>query len=86
MPPKEKNMRALIVIVVLAVVLGYVGWVQFSSPDGDPTIRVDTEKVKQDTSAMVEKSKEIAGDAAKNIDAAAKKIDSSIDGEPAGNE
>ena len=61
-------MRALIVIVLLAVVLGLVGWVTYSTPDGDPTIRVNTEKVKQDTSEIVERSK-------RAIDATSERID-----------
>ncbi|TWU25420.1 hypothetical protein Pla52o_17210 [Novipirellula galeiformis] len=62
-------MRALIVVVVLLVILGLVGWVRYSSPNGDPTLRVDTEKVKEDTSAIVEKSKQAVDDAARKIDA-----------------
>ncbi len=67
--------RAVIVIVLLLLVLGLFGWIQFQSPDGDPTIRVDADKVQQDTSEIVEKSKQV-------IDSAAEKIDASIDREP----
>lgn len=65
-------MRALIVIAVLVALLVWAGWLQFSSPNGDPTLRVDTDKVRHDTSNMVEKSKEA-------VDSAAQKIDASID-------
>lgn len=68
-------MRALIVIVVLLLILAAVGWLKFSTPSGDPTLRVDTEKVRQDTSTIVEKSKEA-------VDSAAQKIDASIDNKP----
>ncbi|MCC7335044.1 MAG: hypothetical protein IT422_08105 [Pirellulaceae bacterium] len=68
-------MRALIVIVILLLILAAVGWLKFSSPNGDPTLRVDTEKVRQDTSTIVEKSKQA-------VDHAAEKIDASIDSEP----
>ena len=68
-------MRAVIAIVLLLLILGFVGWVQFSSPDGDPTIRVDKEKIKQDTSEIVEKTKQA-------VDSAAGKIDASIDPGP----
>ena len=67
-------MRAVVAIVLLLLVLGFVGWVQFSSPNGDPTIRVDTEKIKQDTSEIIEKTKE-------TVDGAAEKIHASIDEE-----
>ncbi len=60
-------MRVVIVVLVLVLILGLVGWLRFSSPNGDPTIRVDTEKVKQDTSEMVEKSKQAFDGAAENI-------------------
>lgn len=70
-------MRAVVIIAVLLVVFGLVGWVQFSTPDGDPTMRVDSDKVRQDTSVIVEKSKQA-------IDSAAEKIDASIDRDPVG--
>lgn len=63
-------MRALIVILLLVVVLGLVGWVQFSSPDGDPTIRVDTDKVKRDTAEVVDKSKQVFDDVTQEVDEA----------------
>ncbi len=62
-------MRVFIVIVLLLLILGLVGWIQFSSPDGNPTIRVDTGKVKEDTAVIVEKSKQAVDHAAETIDA-----------------
>lgn len=79
---RDDPMRAIIVIAVIVLVLGLVGWLRFSSPDGDPTIRVDTEKVRQDTSAIVEKSKEAVDGAARSIDRAAENVDASVDREP----
>ncbi len=61
-------MRALVVIVVLLLILAIAGWIQLGAPDGDPTIRVDTDKVKQDTSSLVDRSKRVVQDAAENID------------------
>jgi hypothetical protein len=52
------SMRVLIVVAVLLLICGLVGWVQYSSSDGNPTIHVDTEKVKQDTASIIEKSKQ----------------------------
>jgi len=60
-------MRALIIIILLLLVLGFVGWLQFSNPDGDPTIRVNTEKVKQDTTTIIEKSKNALDNASENL-------------------
>lgn len=61
-------MRAVLIVVVLVLILVAVGWVRFFSPDDDPTMQVDTEKVQEDTSAFVEESKRIVGGAADAID------------------
>ena len=58
-------MRAILLIVVILVVLALVGWVSFSTPDGDPTLRIDADKVKQDTAVIVEKSKQALDNVAK---------------------
>ncbi|MDV6034857.1 MAG: hypothetical protein F9B45_33155 [Phycisphaera sp. RhM] len=68
-------MRAIVGIAILLLVLAWVGWVQFSSPEGDPTMRVDTDRVRQDTAVIVEKSKQV-------IDETAEKVDASLDTEP----
>ncbi|SMP59175.1 hypothetical protein SAMN06265222_106178 [Neorhodopirellula lusitana] len=61
-------MRALIIAGVIIVVLVLVGWLRFSSPEGDPTIRVDTDRVKQDTSNIVEKAKDAASEVERRAD------------------
>ncbi|HBJ35708.1 MAG TPA: hypothetical protein DDZ51_13375 [Planctomycetaceae bacterium] len=61
-------MRAVLIIAFLVLILVAIGWLRFFSPDGDPTVQVDTEKVQEDTSAFVEQSKRVAGDAAEAID------------------
>ena len=68
-------MRAILVIVVLVLVLAWVGWLSLSTPDGNPTLQVNTDKVKADSAVIVEKSKQA-------IDNVANKIDDS--GEPQG--
>lgn len=68
-------MRAVIIVLVIVLILAAVGWLQFSSPNGDPTLRVDTDKVKQDTTGIVEQSKQA-------IDRTAEAVDASIDREP----
>ncbi|WDQ16340.1 hypothetical protein [Rhodopirellula sp. P2] len=72
-------MRALIFVVAIVLLMAVVGWLRFTSDDGDPTVRVDTDKVRQDTSSLVETSREAADGAAKAIDRAAENIDASID-------
>ncbi len=65
-------MRAVIVILVVLLILALVGWLQFSSIDGGPGVRLNTEKIEQDTSAVVEDSQQA-------IQRAADKIDATID-------
>ena len=64
----EILMRAILVIVLLVVVLCLVGWVSFSNPDGDPSLRIDSTKVKEDTAAIVEKSKEALNNLSNKMD------------------
>jgi len=61
-------MRAVIVVAILILFLVAVGWLRFFSSDGDPGVQVDTDKVKEDTSAFVEESKRIIGQTADSID------------------
>lgn len=61
-------MRAIIVVAIVVLVLALVGWIQFSSPDGNPTIQIDTEKVKEDTSTLVEKAKGAAEEVDRRVD------------------
>lgn len=72
-------MRVLIVICVILLVLAVIGWLRFSSDSGDPTIRLDTEKIQTDSSEMMRQSRQA-------IDSAAREIDASIDAEPVGSE
>lgn len=73
-------MRAIIGVAVLLLVLAWGGWVQFSSPDGDPTMRVDADKARQDTAVMVEKSKRALDETAAKVDA--RLDDARLDTEP----
>ena len=61
-------MRAILVIVVLFVVLALVGWIRFGSASGDPTITIDSEKVKSDTAEVVEKTKQAFDNVANEVD------------------
>ncbi len=61
-------MRAVIIVAFLILILVAIGWLRFFSPDGDPAVQIDTDKVQEDTSAFVEESKRIVGDAAEAID------------------
>ena len=61
-------MRAVIIVAILILFLVAVGWLRFFSPDGNPSVQVDTDKVKEDTSAFVEESKRVIGQTADSID------------------
>ena len=67
-------MKGLVITVAIVLLLLLIGWLQFSTPDGDPTIRIDTDKVEQDTSAVVDKAKEAAREVDRRVDV---KIDTS---------
>ena len=61
-------MRAILVIVVIVLVLAWVGWVNLSTPDGNPTLQINSDKVKADSAAIVEKSKQAIDNAANKIE------------------
>ncbi len=61
-------MRVLLVIVALVLVMLVIGWLRFSSPEGNPTIQIDGDKVKQDTSSLVDSTKSAVNQAADSID------------------
>lgn len=61
-------MRAVIIVAILLLFLVAVGWLRFFSSDGDPGVQVDTEKIKEDTSAFVDESKRVIGQTADSID------------------
>lgn len=75
-------MRVLIAVIVVVAVMGFVGWIKFSSPDGDPTLRIDTNKMKRDTSAIVDKSKELTNQAVDQVDRASEDVDATFDPGP----
>lgn len=50
-------MRVIVVAALVIVALLFFGWLQFRTPDGKPTIQVDTDKIKADTATVVEKAK-----------------------------
>ena len=55
-------MRFILTIILLLVVLSIFGWISLSSPDGNPTLRVNTERVKADTSRIIDRSRDAFDD------------------------
>ena len=54
----EILMRTILVIVLVVLVLAWVGWVNLSNPDGDPTLQINSEKVKADSAEIIDKSEQ----------------------------
>lgn len=50
-------MRALLVAVVVVIVLALLGWLRFGTPDGNPTLQIDTEEIREDSGEIVEQGK-----------------------------
>ena len=55
-------MRFILTLILLLIVLAVFGWISFSSPDGNPTLRVNTERVKEDTSRIIDRSRDAIDD------------------------
>ncbi len=61
-------MRALMIVAIVILILVAVGWLRFFSPDGNPTVQIDTDRVQQDTAEFVEESKRAMDGAADAIE------------------
>ena len=55
-------MKAFLLTVVILALLFGLGWLSYTSGDGSASVTIDTDKVKADTSAAVEKGKELVED------------------------
>lgn len=50
-------MRALVIAIVVVLVLALLGWLRFSTPDGKPTMQIDTQEMQEDSGEIVEQGK-----------------------------
>lgn len=55
-------MKAFLLTVAILALLFGLGWLSYTSGDGSASVTIDTDKVKEDTSAAVEKGKELVED------------------------
>ena len=55
-------------LIILIAGLLIFGWIRFSMPDGNPTIQIDSDRVKQDTSTIIDKAKQTVDDFKSQID------------------
>ncbi|MDM4019359.1 hypothetical protein [Roseiconus lacunae] len=70
-------MRGILVAVLVVAALFLIGWLRYDDTNGDPTVRVDSESVRQDTSQMVEATKRAADEIDRRID-----VDVDLDEQP----
>lgn len=52
-------MRALVIIIAILGIMLLVGWLQYDAVDGNPSLQLNSDKVKQDTATAVEKGKDV---------------------------
>ena len=56
---KDETMKFLAIIVLAVTAMVFCGWLTFGQGDGTTSVTVDTNEVKSDTKAAVEKGKEL---------------------------
>ncbi len=74
-------MKAILITVAILVLLFGLGWMSFVSNDGNASVTIDTNKVKDDTSTAVKKGKEIVEDGIDKLKGATSD-DKTPEGEP----
>lgn len=63
-------MKAVLVVAAILALLFCLGWMSFASNDGNPSVTIDTEQVKEDTATAVQKGKDIVVEGIDNLKAA----------------
>ncbi|MCC9598945.1 hypothetical protein LOC67_00125 [Stieleria sp. JC731] len=61
-------MRGLLIAVLVVAALFLIGWLKYDDSNGDPTVRIDSANVRQDTSEMVETTKNAAEEIDRRVD------------------
>lgn len=65
-------MRGLLVIIAVVILLAFVGWITFGNDDGEATITLEKERIRQDTQEMLDTGADL-------IDRAQDRADSATD-------
>jgi hypothetical protein len=60
-------MRAILAIIVLAVILSFLGWVTFSSDPGRSSVNVETEKIERDVRDLSESARQAGNELRRNV-------------------
>lgn len=75
-------MRVFIAIVVILVALLLIGWMTISFSDSEARVRINTEKIEEDTQSMIEGGKRIVDGVDESVDVETD-ADPDADAEPA---
>ena len=65
-------MRALLILILIVVLMAIGGWLVFNFGNDSTSVKVNSDKIKQDTSQAVEATKELLNRAEKNFEQAVK--------------
>jgi hypothetical protein len=60
-------MRAFIVLALIVVLMGFAGWLTFGSVPGKTNITIETDEIRRDTEAALEKTGEVIKSGARAI-------------------
>ena len=61
-------MRVLIILAAIVILFALVGWITFGNDADRPSINLETEEIRQDTSEMMNKGSELLKDAEEEVD------------------
>jgi len=59
--------RVLIIVAALLVLFALVGWITFSNDQGQSSINLETDEMRQDTSEMMNRGSDLLKDAEKEV-------------------
>jgi hypothetical protein len=60
-------MRVLIIFAALVLLFALVGWITFSNEQGQSSINLETEEIRQDTGEMMHQGSELLEDAEQEV-------------------
>ncbi len=60
-------MKAFLIVVAILLLMVLIGWLSFGLSDNTAAVRLNTEKIEQDTSEAVEKGKNLVNEAEEEI-------------------
>ena len=67
-------MRILLIMILIAAVFAFIGWVRLDRSGDEPAVRIETRKIQQDTDTLIEEGTKAAEEAGKAIEGAVRGI------------